>query len=199
MTDKLEITNSEAKNFRLSVLSILNKWDGKYSRSLEEYLRSLWVVIEKYKDQPASYQLFTTLIAEAFETEPQAFDSMWLEYDKEILWDLVNGIYIIGNYDDLKLAEQTIDAYFILKHTILYQIADLYRMQGEPEKDPYSYFGIDSPTGAHWYNFTVFTYWECATAGMEDHLKSWSAIAHLFKTCTWATLAKLLVLGSMYE
>ncbi len=73
-------------------------------------------------------------------------------------------------------------------------------MTPEQLKDPNGYFGINSPTGNRWYNFDVFTYWECATAGMVDHLISpKSLLANQFDKCTWAVLAALLKLGQIYE
>ena len=189
-------------DFRSYVLSILDAQEDTYTRSLEEYLRSLWKLIGQYKDQSVTYPLFVSLIAEAFETEPIPFDDLWLVYDKELHWDYNQGVYIIRVIADdaWKISESNVDPFRIFEHTILCQIADLYRMRGRQLKDPYRYYGINSPTGNRWYNFDVFTYWECATRGMEDHLRfKDSLIAHRFTPCTWATLALLLELGKEYE
>ncbi len=46
------------------------------------------------------------------------------------------------------------------------QIKDLREMKesGQLERDD-KYFGMDAPSGNRWYNFDLFGYLECATAG----------------------------------
>ena len=50
--------------------------------------------------------------------------------------------------------------------TLLFQIADLHRMQGNTLEGEWRYFGSESPSGNTWYNFDPMTYLECALAGM---------------------------------
>lgn len=191
-------------DFRTAVLNILNEQKPTYTSSLKDYLRSLWCIIDRHKEEPVSYPLFVSMIADTFSTEPMPFNTQWLLYEKDLYWDWNDeqGFYFTKVYRDehWEINETNIDPFHILEHTLLYQIADLYRMSDHQLKDPYRYYGIDSPTGHTWYNFDVFTYWECATRGMEDHLRSnRSLIKHRFNTCTWATFALLLELGSDYE
>jgi hypothetical protein len=159
-------------------------------------------VIEKSKSHSPSYSLFVTLIDEAFVTQPYPFDEQWLAYESDLFWDYQNDSYVIqeSRNGEWIVTARNVNDFEILKHTILFQIADLHRIPAEKLSDPQRYFGIKSPTGNTWYNFTPFDYWECATRGMEDHLRSSRSLrAKLFAKCTWATLAALLGLGQSYE
>lgn len=179
-------TELTIQEFRPAVLAIIEEQDGKYNASLENHLLSLWGVIKKYEKYTPSYALFVTMLAEAFQTQPCQFDEEWLSYENDLSWD---------DQDGAKVSD-----FEMLKHTIIFQIADLHRMDSGQLDDPYKYFGINSPTGNRWYNFDAITYWECATAGMEacldmpDHPRK-----KFFDSCTWVTLAKLLELGQSYE
>ena len=191
-----------AQEFRSSVLAVLDNHENTYKNSLEDYLLSFWATIEKYKNNSPSYSLFATLISEAFETQPSKFNNQWLTYEHELLWKYQDDSYIVEEYKDGKwtVTAEDVNDFEILQHTLFFQIADLHRMTPEQLKDPNGYFGINSPTGNRWYNFDVFTYWECATAGMEAHLRSpKSLLAKQFDKCTWAVLAALLKLGQIYE
>ncbi len=193
---------AEANNFRQAIMSISDQYEGNYARSLEEYLRSLWIVINRYKGQTVSYQLFAKVTQEAFDAEPGEFDDRWLTYKKELAWDYRDGKYVIQEYKngDWVITQFDVDDFEILTHTILCQIADLHRMRDKQLTDPNRWFGIDSPTGNRWYNFDVFGYWECATRGVLDHLRSSeSFIRHRLLHCTWALFAAFLELGQSYE
>jgi hypothetical protein len=194
-----ELTSQE---FRSAVLAIIEKQEGEHKDSLENHLLSLWAAIKKYETYAPSYSLFATMLTEAFETQPAEFNEEWLRYENDLFWDYQDRSFVIKEYrnDEWIVTETNVNDFEILKHIIFFQIADLHRMDSGQLNDPYKYFGIDSPTGNRWYNFDVFAYWECATAGMEacldmpDHPRKKS-----FDKCTWATLAKLLQLGQSYE
>lgn len=192
---------TKLQDFRASVLAILEEQEGRYAGSLEEYLRSLWTTVSRRRENPPSYPLFATLIREAFEIVPEPFDPAWLAYEKALSWDYKDGTYVINAYKDGQwiVVASNVDDFAILTNTLLCQIADLNRMDKQLS-EPYRYFGIDSPTGNRWYNFNVFTYWESATRGMQDHLRSVRSLyASRFAKCTWVALAALLGLGSSYE
>ena len=191
-------------DFRTAVLGILDEQEPTYTHSLEEYLISFWEVTTQYKAEPVSYPFIISIIKEVFATKPMPFNTQWLLYENELFWewDDEQGFYFtkIPCNERWEISETNVDPYYILEHTLLLQIADLHLMRDRQLKDPYRYYGVDSPTGHRWYNFDVFTYWECATRGMDDHMRSsGSLIRHRFNTCTWATLALLLELGSTYE
>ncbi|CAG0936266.1 hypothetical protein TFLX_05134 [Thermoflexales bacterium] len=60
--------NNTPKAFRQSVLASLERFSENYNGSLEEYLRALWVLIEKYHYLQPSYNLFAQMLEEAFQT-----------------------------------------------------------------------------------------------------------------------------------
>jgi hypothetical protein len=48
---------------------------------LEEYLRALWVLIEKHKNTTVSFALLAQLLADALKQQPAPFDESWLRYE----------------------------------------------------------------------------------------------------------------------
>jgi hypothetical protein len=88
-----------------------------------------------------------------------------------------------------------VDEFRILKHTILFQIADLYRMRGNQLADPHQYFGVESPTGNDWYNFEASDYLERGTSTVIGHGDDDIP----FEKCDWVALAEILELGRLYE
>ena len=121
-----------------------------------------------------------------------------LNFEQSLSWSYSDGMYVIDKLENhkVKIIERNVDEFRILKHTILFQVADLYRMRDNQLKDEYRYFGVKSPTGNSWYNFDVFTYLECGTSGMEDHAQDVEAE---FAGCDWVFLADILELGRLYE
>lgn len=169
--------------------------EDKYSRTLEEYLRSLWSVINQNKDAEVSCELIFNILQIAFVTLPQEFNEQWLSYDDSLNWSYQNGEYVIEGWDREKskpiVVQRGISDFKILTHTILFQIADLHRMRGKELNYEWKYYGITSPTGNSWYNFDVFTYLACGTAGFNQEAK--------LEDCDWVFLASILELGRLYE
>ena len=178
-------------------MSVLEEQKGSYKGSLEEYLRSLWVVVNEYKDLGLNFNQLASIIGHAFKTEPPPFDNQWLSFENPLTWNYRDNTYVIEKLEghQVKIVATNVDDFDILKHTLLFQIADLYRMRDNQLKDKYRYYGIDSPTGNTWYNFDVFTYLECGTRGMDDNTGNASASTE----CDWVTLAFILELGRIYE
>jgi hypothetical protein len=117
------------------------------TRSLEEYLRSLWEAARKYREHPSLTvdELFEVL-AGAFTLPVPPFDSAWRIRYTEDFADVAG----FGGWEA----------------RILRQVVDLHEMaeQGMLD-DKMRYFGIDSPRGQRWYNFDPCSFLECATAG----------------------------------
>ncbi|GEM_PF-1964190 len=188
-----------AHEFISSVLATLEKYQDIYHDSLENYLLALWTLLRRNKNLTPSYSLFSGIIGEAFETPPSAFDEDWLAYNEGTIWKYQDGSDRIEEYKGGEWKLLSISDFELLQHTILFQIADLHRIPPEQLKDPHSYFGIRSPSGASWYNLDVFTFWECAMAGMEVRVAhDWQGPEYFVK-CNWAVLAELLTLGQLYE
>ena len=152
---------------------------------LEEFLRSLWQVINVYKDQKLSAALFVQLLSEAWAGDPGDFDPEWLKIEESA--------------DDIEFdTNKQMDDFDYLKGTILYQIADLRRMRdaGYFEMDGNILFmGVQSPTGSSWYNWSPVSFLECGTRGMQGAARQDIELNDF----TWRNLAELLYLGQMYE
>lgn len=167
---------------------------------LEEYLRSLWMIV---RDDTAgsiyemtAERLFGWCVA-ALEAPPPAFDPAWLDLAPSDWYDEAG--------DEAGFADW--------EHVILWQIADLRRMADAGTlNDPYRYFGIASPSGASWYNFTPLGYLECGIRGTfggyaEDEVtvlipaESGSNDSPVYELppLPWAALCQVLECGQIYE
>lgn len=165
-------------DFYAFVQSLVKGPATSYKKSLGEYLRSLWSLIEEQHDQSPSFALFGQLLSEAFTREPPPFEDSWLAYEKPPLG--------LGRKDPSTLED--------LREMILYQIADLHRMQqagilNKPASILWG--GISLPGGHTWYNFHPQTYLECASAGLNKGYDG--------TDCDWGFLAIFLWLGQIYE
>jgi len=173
---------------------------ASYQRSLEEYLRSLWAVVHRSRDVPVTEALLVTILRDAFSVEPPPFQADWLAYQQPLDWTYQDTGYVWGNmlFEDgqpILHVGGTIDSFAILHHTLLFQIADLYRMRDQQAHNPLRAVGVISPTGNSWYNFDVYSYLECAVAGMDsERIAAFSS-----SEWDWVDLACLLELGRLYE
>lgn len=153
--------------------------------NLEAFLCGMWASSLKYHDLEPSWELFLQIISDGWTTTGMNFDTSWLS--------------IVKSSDLIEIETNTrMDDFDYLKGTILYQIADLHRMRdaGYYEKDPMLlYFGLESPTGATWYNWTIEGFLEAANAPMDSD----TADDMELEQATWRDLAELLILGQIYE
>ena len=177
-----------------------------FEGSLEEYLRALWSVIEQHRHDPVSPDLVASLFWRAFAAQPTPFDESWFEYDR---------------LPPLR-SKEAIGQYEYLKQTIVYQIADLRRMDqaGLLECDLSALWGgIDSPSGRRWYNLSLGDFLESAARGFYDHCEALDQKPSLpfsegqasgahrpligreleSQQCSWADLADILSLGQLYD
>jgi hypothetical protein len=162
--------------FRKYVLLLANGRATTTTRSLEEYLRALWGLIQQAQSHRVTYALLGQLLHDAFLAESLPFDETWLQYDAPP--DLDED----GNRRSFSL----------LQHMICYQIADLHRMaQAGLLENEWRYFGIDSPTRHRWFNYDPSSYLECAAQTLRVDGVSTDA--------GWIDLAILLWLGQIYE
>lgn len=169
-------TRGDLKNY---ISSLTVEYEQTFTGTLEEYLRSLWGLIQMNRESEITFSLLGQLLHDAFVNEPPPFDESWL---------------IFENPPDITLDEK--DAHYtdfsILQQMICYQIADLHRMKQAGILDkPYLALGADSPTGNRWFNFDPISYLRCATASMVKNLSA--------TTCNWQDLTLLLWLGQIYE
>jgi len=149
-------------------------------RSLEDYLRALWLLIQGHKDSNLSFALCAQLLADALTSPVAPFDNEWLIF-KEPPSELSQNQPIQNEYQ-------------FLRKMILYQIADLHRISEEGALDapPHIlYMGASRKGGRTWYNFEPQTFLDVALGGMkaDPNLTEWD----------WGGLAIQLWLGQIYE
>jgi hypothetical protein len=131
------------------------------ARPLEEYLRALWGVALRHRQQTfLTPNEFFDVLVEAFSAEPFPFEAeLWLENHGDV-YALVEDTPGYQGWE-YRIARQIID---LLEMAIAGQLANEHR-----------YFGINAPRGSRWYNCDPCAFLECATAGTfggrnwEDH------------------------------
>jgi hypothetical protein len=175
-----------------SIRGLKDEWAGRQP-PLGDYLRSLWQIVRADGGAPLSAERLLGWCAAAFTTPPPAFDQAWMDL-KPASWD-----------DDATFATW--------ERMILWQIADLRRMEAAGTlEQPDRYFGIDSPSGARWYNFDPLGYLECGIRGVfggfqESEVivlippESGSADSPVYELpeLAWADLCQVLEYGKEYE
>lgn len=142
-------------------------------RSLEDYLETLWHLgstLSKQEELPL--RTFTGLLEAALREPLPALHPSWFQE---------------GRSD-----RPALTGHQQWERTILEQIVDLHEMTAAGSLgNDLRYFGIDSPRGAHWYNFDPFTFLECAVAGTFEGGE--------INRVSWATFAAFLRSGQCYE
>ena len=115
------------------------------SRSLQEYLRALLGLTERYRDKTGlEPSLFFELLSQSFDAPPIAVEPSWFR----------------------QAEPNPIVGYDHWQRTLVRQIVDLVEMeQSGALADEHRYFGIDAPRGGRWFNFDPCTYIECGAAG----------------------------------
>jgi hypothetical protein len=185
-----EANQNTASSFALKLKNLAKTTARTSNYSLEEYLRALWALIEEHKESFVTEELFIQLFTEAFTIQPAPFDENWFTYE--------------APPEEIEYAHGVEDRYKLLQELILYQIADLHRMQevGLLNKSEFElWLGVDSPTGNRWYNLDPASLLSCASQCLldsepvtpEDNSNAtetdWS----------WSDLAMILWLGQNYE
>lgn len=146
------------------------------TRSLEEYLRALWLLSRTERHRSAlPPDVVTGLLTGALTSSVPPFDDAW-------------------RATDFAGVARGFEAW---ERIILSQIADL-REFAEAPPQPYPDLGIDAPrtggtraNGLRWYNHTVPGFLECAMAGA---LGGWD-----LRPLTWQEMTEVLGCGQEYE
>lgn len=161
-------------DFRRYILQLAE--ETTTGRTLDEYLRALWNVIQQAREQQVTYALIGQLLRDAFQAEPLPFNKFWLEYNEP---------------PDLHNVKDE-EPYSVLQKTIGYQIADLHRMdEAGMLKNESRFMGLISPTGHPWYNFDPPSYLKSAVESLKEDGG--------YTEADWIDLAILLWLGQIYE
>ena len=153
------------------------------SRSLEDYLTALYrLAIQHQGSQEIPIDLLLQLLREAFHAEPMPFDPQWV------------------NSFEVDAHELTGFGYF--ENQIQRMVVDLHEMaQSGDLDDKFRCFGIRSPRGHKWFNFSPHSLIEC---GMQGRFHCWPISEHpengpKLDPFSWGGLAYLLEVGQMYE
>jgi hypothetical protein len=155
--------------------------EKEFRGSLEEYLRALWATLSTKCDTAPNWSLFAHCFQEAYTAPIADFDESWMQYE------------LPPALDD----EAVEDDFGLVKQMLLSQIADLRRMKnaGMLDRDPnILWLGVISPTKQSWYNFSAYSYLECASRWMEDARDDFDE-----SKCSWFDLALFLEVGQIYE
>jgi hypothetical protein len=185
------MTFNELANFIYDEL--VENYARDYKGSMQEYLRSLLAVVQKYRDAEPSGELLVTVLTESFSTPPLPFDEAWMQYTEP-------GDYQLEGSQPKPPAEH----YKMLEHTLFFQIADLKRMGDAGQIGEYAGMGVVSPTGNSWYNFEPGLMFECAISGMDEgafarNIEKIGRPEYHNEPCDWSTLEDILEIGRIYE
>lgn len=182
------------KEFYDAVASFRNRFQ---ERDLEVYLRTLYQLLQPYKERGITTEQLLTLLETAFSAEAPAFKEEWFSYtappDLNVMQKKLTADTIRDKVDRSIVTE--LSGYEFAEATLLFQIADLRRMIGKQLEDENRYFGVTSETGNSWYNFDPFTYLECGACGLADN----SDDEDTFLLMSWETLGFFLEMGRIYE
>jgi len=159
----------------------------KSERSLEEYLRAFWLLVQANQNAMPSYALFAQMLSQALLSPIASFDNDWLNYTSppgEV------GYSRSADGNSWSVGDE-IDP---LKKMLLYQIADLHKMKDEGvlEQPPHIlWLGVRRKGGETWYNFLPSTFLSCALGGLNAESES--------TDCHWSSLTVFFQLGQGYE
>lgn len=143
-------------------------------RSLEDYLRALWLLAQPHKDSTPTWADLGDWLTRAFEFKSSSRFPDLRRYT--------------GPPESAELTP-----WQEFEETLLFHIADLGRMQGSVQTNEWRYLGSTSPTGNSWYNFDPGPYLQCALIGLSDH---WD---EQIRTPGWRQFAWFLELGRLHE
>ena len=158
----------------------LSKEAHKTERSLEDYLRALWLLLQVNKDAKVSYTLLAQILFQALTSPVAPFENHWLNYTSPPL--------------ELGQQQPVEDGFGFLEKMILYQIADLHKMKEEGVLDlpPHVlWLGASRKNGKTWYNFVPSSFLFGAIGGLNTDSDN--------TDCDWSILAIFLWLGQIYE
>ena len=168
-----------------SVIYALAERYEKNTRSLEEYLRALLGLTQKYQHQSTiPIREFITLLEEAFTATPVSFDPTW--------------------QSDYQFHVEEANDFPSWQTTIITQIIDLREMKEEWDTNGYpswyEYNPIYAPRGASWYNLNTYMYLECAAAGTRSQERfNIDKNTPSIQQINWYGFTEFLLLGQYYE
>lgn len=175
------------RDLSLAVNQLVAQYDGT-ARPLEKYLWALWGIGLRHCDRTGfTPDEFFGMLAEAFVAEPASCTADFLDDGSDIR--------------ELELLDTL--GYEGWEYRVARQVVDLQEMAESGQlEDPYRYFGIDSPRGSRWYNFSTCAFLDRAMAG-EFGDRDWSeepeSEVEPLGTISWERFRAFLGEGQTYE
>lgn len=171
--------------------------DNFENKDLETYLLSLLKLVDQEKSRSLSADLLLKLLQNAFASEPTDFKEEWLSImtapDENIMNKKFTNPEINSSIDKSIVSDKDGIDYTIA--VLQFQISELHKMKGKQLENDMRYFGLQSETSNHWYNFDPMTNLECGAACILD--KSDESEKEFI--VSWQTLGELLEMGRIYE
>ena len=157
---------------------------NKEAEPTERYLRKLLSQLILNKDHKPTSELFLQLFESALSSNPVEMTNDWFDIKEPGLFSSIEEMKKL-NINDF---EYTLNA-------IKFFVADLKRMEEKELKDPMSAYGVTSPSGARWYNFTMCGFVEASFALLEESNDTEMNNDEL----AWYYIASILIVGKIYE
>lgn len=167
------------------------------NRDLKSYLLALLKLVKEYGYQLPSPGLFLTLLQKAFTSTPEPFLSDWLKLKNAPENELHKNKYIKIdlNPHTAQISNSETPDYHYLIAVLLFQIAELHKMEVKQLNNELRYFGVISETGHRWYNFDPISNLECGVRYIID-IDSEEEEEFIVN---WGTLGVILEAGRQYE
>lgn len=174
--------------------AILSLPESYQNRELEEYLSALYLNMQKHANSDPTLELVLRMLCDSFSSEIMEFDPEWLEFteppDRNRMSRKFTNPEISPTVDKANLSGfHGIDFTII---TLIFQIAELHKMRDKQLKNELRYFGLQSETGNHWFNFDPFTNLECGVRCMLDNQV-------VIDKIDWSFIGEMLENGRVYE
>ena len=139
--------------------------------SLQTYLLALMAEIESNKDEELTQDLVKRIMVDSLSTEqPMELNPKWLEIRSAPSFEVKYQTNATAEALDAMTADdfewEKID--FSLE-VLRFQVAELEKMADNQLSNPMREFGISSPTGTPWYNFTVSDNLEAGLKALIDN------------------------------
>lgn len=167
-------------------------------KSLEEYLLSLYKILNDNKDVYTSLEVTFELIAgildKSFTSEPQEFNEDWLSIVNPPNSSRIARKFTNPEFEfevDKSIEYESLGMDYTLD-VLRFQIADLHKMRDKQLKNEYRYFGVRSETGHQWYNFDPYMNLECGLRCMDDN-------DDVLENLNWSFIGEILEDGRIYE
>lgn len=156
-----------------------DKFKGQCTPSLEEYLRSLWLLVSREQHGTPMVEEVLDWLERSFTTAPPDFDPEWLKITIE---DCMFGGEL---------------GYEHWEKEILFSIADLHQMAEDGTLDRADCGGTTGVSGLTWYNLDPFSFLECGVYASMYHEEIYSI--QPISELSWAEFTGILSYGRSYE